>query len=181
MKRREALRYVMMATATAVVLPSCVFNKKKEASVSLKNLPITGDQEETLAQITETLIPETDIVGAKSLGAHLFVLKMVNDCYDPKTQESFMKGLGQVDDITDKKFGKSFGECTVPEREEILKSFDAKEASIPAEALEFYQLTRRHTIQAFMSCEYVMTKIEGYEYLPGRFNGCVDVKTKKAA
>jgi len=183
MKRREMLKGLVVATAAAAMLPSCVFDKKKkEASVAFKNIPVSGDQEETLAAVADTLIPETDIVGAKSLKAHLFVLTMVNDCYNTEARDSFMKGFDALDKFTDKKFNKSFLECDAKQREEILTAIDKAGESLDSKDLkEFYAITKRHTVQAFMSSEYVMKNIEGYEYLPGRFHGCVDLAKQKVA
>jgi hypothetical protein len=169
-----------MATAVAAVMPSCVFDRrKKQASVSLNNLsPVTGDQEETLAAITETILPETEIPGAKSIAAHLFVFKMVDDCYPKEAQDNFIKGLDEVNAFSDERFGKSFIACSPQEREEILKEIDAKKESDSGVLYEFFKITKRHTIQGFMTCEYVMTKIQGYQLVPGRFNGCVEISKK---
>ncbi len=165
-----------MVTASAAILPSCLLDKKKKQTpVSLANFLVTENQQETVAAVSDILIPETDIVGAKSIGAHLFVLKMVDDCYNKQTQDAFLKGIDQLNEISNKQVDKSFVEATSKQREQIIKKIDIKEID-SLELREFYRLTRRHTIQAFMTCEYVMTQINGYELVPGRFNGCVPAK-----
>ena len=53
---------------------------------STNNLPsityLTDNQDALLASIVETIIPETDIPGARSLNVHTFIQKMVKDCYE---------------------------------------------------------------------------------------------------
>jgi hypothetical protein len=41
----------------------------------------------------------------------------------------------------------------------------------------FYQGTRGLTIEAYTTCEYYLTKIRGYKMIPGKFQGCVPLKT----
>ena len=41
----------------------------------------------------------------------------------------------------------------------------------------FYQSTKKLTIQAYTTCEYYMTKIRGYNIIPGKFQGCIPLKT----
>lgn len=174
MKRRIALKRILIATAASAVLPSCLTNKKekKESLVSLNNFSINEDQQATIAAVSDSLIPETDVVGAKSIGAHLFVLKMIDDCYNKKAQDAFVKGINQLNELALKRIDKSFVEGSIREREGLLKEVDARVVNSP-ELHEFFQLTKRHTIQAFMTCEDVMAKIKGFEFVPGRFNGCI--------
>jgi len=79
-------------------LPSCLKESGK-SSIQLKNLDVDYTLENVLADITEIIIPKTDTPGAIDLKLHLFVLKMVDDCYDKKDQKIFMNGLKYVSDL----------------------------------------------------------------------------------
>jgi len=164
-----------MTAAAVAVLPSCVFEKKK-VSIPLKKLQITGDQEEQLAEICDTMIPTTDTPGAKGVGAHLFVLKMMDDCYDQNTRDQFKKGLEKIDQASDQKFGKSFVKCSPEERIQILAGFDKKKTPSLTEDVEFFPLLKQHTIQAYVTSQYVMQDVQGFKLVPGHFYGCVDVQ-----
>jgi gluconate 2-dehydrogenase subunit 3-like protein len=177
MKRRVALKQILIGAAASAILPSCFYNKKEKKSdslVSLSNFSITEEQQQTVAAVCGSLIPETEIVGAEAIAAHLFVLKMVDDCYNKKTQDAFVKGIDQLNEIANKSIGNPFAESPRNEREQLLRKVDTKEINSP-DLLEFFQLTKQHTIQAFMTCEYVMTKIKGFELVPGRFKGCIQL------
>jgi fructoselysine-6-P-deglycase FrlB-like protein len=77
---------VMIAGGSAV-LPSCL-QKESKASVLVKNFAITAEQETTLAEFAETLIPASATPGAKDTYAHLFALRMLDDCYEKEEQEN---------------------------------------------------------------------------------------------
>ena len=180
MKRRLALKQMVLAAAAVAILPSCVFEKKK-VSVALKQLQITGEQEEELGEIVDTMIPTTDTPGAKAVGAHLFVLKMIDDCYDKKTQEAFVKGLDEINIVADKKYGSSFIKCSMPERTEVLASMDKKVIPSLTENVDFFPLLKQLTIQGYLTSQYVMQDVQGFKLIPGHFYGCVDTQKNKAS
>ena len=183
MNRRIALKQLGMITAGAMILPSCVKEVRK-VSIALKNIVITGDQEALLADVVGTIIPTTDLPGASDLKVHEFVLRMVDDCHDAESRQQFVTGLSQLDEVTKKRFDKSFSECSVEERlalfgeleekKEVEKMSDGKENQLPA----FYSIAKRHTIRGYLSSEYIMTNVLVYNMIPGRYNGCIEIKDK---
>src|SRR6218665_1941113 len=112
MERRTAIRHMALLCASAMLLPSCLENKKS-TSLDLKQLTVTAEQEQLLAELVETIIPKTDTPGARELGVHLFVLKMVDDCYAKEEQEKFLSGLQVFE-------GKSFLDNSVAHRISLL-------------------------------------------------------------
>lgn len=175
MKRRAAIRYLLIVTGGCTLLPSCLSESKK-VSISLKNLDINSDQEKLLAEIVDTIIPQTDTPGAKELGVHLFVLKMLDDCYGEEQQNNFVKGLKYLEDNTERSHGRSFVNCTLAQRERILKSIENKEEQYTTEVSEFYKLMKQKTIQGYLNSKYVMTNLIVYELIPGRYDGYFPVK-----
>lgn len=174
MNRRSSLKTLLIISAGAALLPSCLQDEKK-SSVSLKNIKINGKDEELLSDLSETIIPKTDTPGAKDVSAHLFALMMIDDCYAPAEQDKFVKGLKDFEDFTKNKFDKSFLKCSPSEREEILKSIESKK-DVPENVAFFYNSMKRLTIQAFTSSKYYLTKVQVYQLVPGKFYGCVPVK-----
>src|ERR1044071_1554699 len=108
MNRRTAIRHAVLLAAGAALLPSCT-NSDKAASIPLKNLSLTGAQEDMLAALSETIIPKTNnFIGASDLCSHEFVLTMVDDCSSPEEQQQFSRGLKQFEEACEKKWGQSF-------------------------------------------------------------------------
>jgi len=168
MDRRTAIRNVIIIGAGASLFASC----QDKASVALKNIPLTGSQEDLLSALTETIIPSTDFAGAKELESHKFILMMADDCASPDDQNKFMSGMKLFEDECLKKYSSKFIKCTQQQREEFLLSIETGEG-ITEELVSFYQTIKRYTIQSFTTSEAFLTKIRNYSLIPGPFKGCV--------
>lgn len=168
-KRRTAIRNLLIIAGGAMVLPAC-YRQSGKATIALQNLTISEEQENLLAALTESLIPETKTPGAKSLKLHLFVLKMVDDCYSPENQKLFTEGLAGFNDYFKAQSGSSFEEATTAKKEEVLKNIQAIKEKDNA-IKKCYDITKSKTIQGYLNSKYVMTNIVKYELVPGRYNG----------
>lgn len=173
--RRTVIKQFLYASAGIVLIPSCVQENKSKASVLLKNFSITGSEEAMLAELSETIIPKTATPGAKDISAHLFLLKMMDDCRSKEDQEKFLRGLKAFEQASKEKNGKSFTESNAEQRAALLKDLVA-EKDKDNEAAEFFSTVKRYTVQAYTSSEYFLTRVQVYELVPGRYHGCVPVK-----
>ncbi|TKC09569.1 gluconate 2-dehydrogenase subunit 3 family protein [Pedobacter frigoris] len=163
MERRLAIKQVLILAGGMMVLPSCLRESGK-ASIELKNLDIDLDQENILAEITEMIIPKTDTPGAKDLKLHLFVLKMVDDCYEKKDQQIFSKGLEYVCKLEE------------GERKQFVIDANAKKEQLNGDAYNFFNMVKDRTIGGYMNSKYVMSNLVIWELVPGRYNGYFPVK-----
>ena len=136
----------------------------------LKHLTIDHEQELLLAEVAETIIPATDTPGAKALGLHLFVLKMMDDCYDAGDQQNLMKGLDQLDAAAQKSFGNRFMKGSMLQREKLLGGLRAK-SEHPAELIKFYTLTKYITIRGYKYSKYMMTELMPHKMIPDHYDG----------
>lgn len=170
MQRRTLIKQLVFSTGAVLLIPSCMQDTSK-ASILLKKISIGGSQEKLLAELAETIIPATDTPGAKDISAHLFALKMLDDCYKKEDQEKFMKGLKAFEKKTDGKFVK----MPLPEKETLLRELEAKKTG-DADLDYFYSTTKRLTIQAYTTSKFYLTKVQVYQLIPGHFSGCVPVK-----
>jgi hypothetical protein len=171
--RRSAIKQFLILTGGVVLLPRCV-HKEEKASIPLKNIDLNSGQEKLLAEIAGTIIPATDTPGAKDVYAHLFALKMVDDCYDKDKQQQFADGLKEIDGLAERSYGSIFINCTIPQRASILTGIEAKKG-ISKNLIAFYNMMKNLTIQGYMTSKYVMTKLVIYELVPGRFHGTVPI------
>jgi hypothetical protein len=128
MKRRSAIKNLLIIAGGIAILPSCS-QESGGASIQLNNLDIGQKQEDLLAEIAETIIPKTSSPGAKDLKLHLFVLKMVDDCHNKYDQKIFTDGLNTIDQLSKKRFSKSFKEASLAQRTQLLQFLESdKEA-----------------------------------------------------
>jgi len=174
MKRRVAIRNVVLISAGAGLLPSCM--QESSSTIPLKHISITGSQQQMLAQLTEAIIPKTqNFIGANDLKAHEFMLTMIDDCVSPEEQKDFTEGLKDFDKLSLDKFGKAFTSTTPEQKHSLIADIEGKK-NIPENAQKFYGTVKRYTVQSFTSSEKYMLEIRKYKQTPGGdFKGCVAV------
>jgi Gluconate 2-dehydrogenase subunit 3 len=175
LNRRLAIQQLLLIWAGVALLPSCVNNEQK-VSIPLKLIHIEPGDENMLAELAETILPKTSTPGAKDLSAHLFALKMVDDCYTKTNQEKYIQGMKEFETFVLKKSGKPFVENSPAERQAIVAELDGQKPVVDGISF-FYQSTKKLTVQAYTTCEYYLTKIRGYKMIPGNFQGCIPLKT----
>ena len=128
-----------------------------------------------LAELAEIIIPKTDTPGAKDISAHLFALKMVDDCFTKENQEKFMHGMKDFETFASEKSGKPFADSSVQQKEAIVAELDSHKAAGDGISF-FYQSIKKLTTQAYSTSQYYLTNIRGYKMIPGKFQGCVPLK-----
>lgn len=177
--RRAALKNLLLVAAATTLLPSCL-EDAPAGSVSLKKLKITGEQERMLASLTETIIPTTETPGAKDISAHLFVLKMVDDCYTKEEQQTFMEGFKAFEEEVKKKYKNSYDKLEEAQKVEFLTALEAEQAATEPIS-SFYKSAMNLTVLGYTTSEYFMTKVRGYNIIPGKYQGAVKVQKSTSA
>ena len=175
MKRRSAIRNLVVITGGFMLLPSCKSTPGK-SSISLKNFNINADQENLLAEIASSIIPATHIRGAKEVGAHLFVLKMVDDMYEKEVQQNFITGLDYLEMDVKKEFNQSFEKCSEAQKQKVLLDIESKKG-YSKEVLDFFAIMKQRTVEGYLNSKYVMTNVIKYEFIPTqKYDGYYPVK-----
>ncbi|MBG6235598.1 hypothetical protein IWX76_002166 [Pedobacter sp. CAN_A7] len=175
MERRLAIKQILIMAGGMALLPSCLRDSGK-SSILLENIDVDLDQEMLLAEVVETMIPKTTTPGGKELKLHLFVLKMLDDCYEKAEQDAFFKGLSDFQEHTEKQFGNPFSKLATAEREKALLELENKKMTAE-DGQTFYKILKRRTIDGYLNSQYVMTNLSKWELVPGRYNGYFPVKT----
>jgi hypothetical protein len=172
MNRRSAIRYFIIVGAGAVLLPTCKPSPKKISAYN--NITIDEDQEALLASIAETVIPDTNTPGAKGISAHLFALQMLNDCYEQKDRDRFLKGMQQFSEDVQKNYKRSFTECREDERKKIIAAINSQKDPTN-DAAYFYNTLKGLTLEAYTTSKYYLTNVQEYKLVPGKFKSSVPV------
>src|SRR3990170_9055888 len=149
--RRSAIRQIFCISAGALILPSCMQDKSK-SSILLKNLKINAGQEKLIEELTETILPVTSTPGAKDIYAHLFALRMLDDCYKKEDQQRFLSGMEQFIKRSKSEFDTSFQKATPTQRQTLLKKIEADKTAKDNLAY-FYSTTKQLTIQAYTTSQ----------------------------
>ncbi len=108
MNRRDALRNVALlmggalsATTISVISEGCKTSDKKGEL-------FTANQQSTITELADTIIPTTGTPGAKAAGVGPFIAMMIKECYPENVQKIFTDGLDDLDDRSKSKFSNSF-------------------------------------------------------------------------
>ena len=173
MNRRSAIRYFIVVSAGAVLLPTCKPSPKKISAYN--NIPIAEDQQALLAGIAEIIIPDTNAPGAKEVSAHLFALQMLNDCYEQKDRDRFLKGMQQFNKDVKDKYKKSFVECSSDQQKTIVAAVNVQIDDAKEDAYYFYNTLKGLTLEAYTTSKYYLTNVQEYKLVPGKFKSSVPV------
>lgn len=162
--RRTAIRQVMILAGGMALVPS-LLKASGGPSIALRNLVLSGKEENLMASVAEIIIPKTQTPGARDLNLHLFVMKMVDDCYDEGSQQRFLRGL------------KVFSGLDAAALKELVVSVNSGKAVADEDAKYFYRVMKQQTINGYMNSKYVMTNLIVWELVPARYNGYFPVKS----
>lgn len=171
MKRRTAIKNLALAAGSLVSMPTWANNWTKENLLNKQGI-LNFAEQNTLELIIEAIIPESDTLGAKSVGVPVFIDKMLADCYEKPVVDNVKKGLEYVENTAQTTYNKPFSSLLLKEKQDILLAIEKGDNK---ELKDFYSLIKNLTIQGYTTSEYVMTKFLNYEMAPGFYHGCVPV------
>lgn len=199
MDRRELLKLIAVVTGGAVVggewmLSGCKTGAKTDAG-------FTKTQITLLDEIGETILPATDVPGAKAAGIGTFMKVMVTDCYTQAEQDVFLKGIAALEEACKKNQGRSFMECTPQQRHNFLLTLeqeanvfntrreesnksrkaahDKENEKLPwkdqkefaGEPPHYYTMMKQLTLHGYFSSEIGIKQALRYLPVPGKYDG----------
>ena len=135
-----------------------------------------------LGDLSDTIIPATDSPGAKAAGVGDFVIKMVRECTDRKSQNNFIDGLKDLANYAERKCGKPYGQCTVQQQFNILSHFETAGKPISrwigkveskVEGNSFFVTLKNYVVLGYCTSKSGATQALRYDYIPGKYSGVV--------
>ncbi|CAM4240988.1 gluconate 2-dehydrogenase subunit 3 family protein [Cytophagaceae bacterium 50C-KIRBA] len=167
MNRRSALKNLSLVLGTTA-LPNWAYQWNKQSLPAFQ-----GPNSELLGAIVNAIIPETDSPGAKTIGAHLYIERMVKDCMSQEDQQAFQNGLQKLASWANKNYQKAFPLLSSQEQISLLTSL---QNSTQPEENQFFKRLKGLTIASYLSSEYFLTQHRNYTMAPGFYHGCVPVQ-----
>lgn len=171
-----------------------------------KPLFFTADQDATVAELADTIIPTTSTPGAKAAKVNEIIDVILKDCYKEADQKRFVEGLAQTNKLSADAYGKAFVQLDPTQRIEIVKKLeaDAKEQKarmaankanaqnssgqadlqVPKEQVvytPFFTILKDLTLSGYFTSEIGATQALEYVAVPGRYDGCVPLKAGQKA
>jgi hypothetical protein len=183
MTRREAVIRMATAMGLTAIGPRLL---AAAVSASAGNTNFSADELALLDEIGDTIIPATDIPGAKAVGIGAFIAMMVRDCYPPRDQGEFKAGLAEIEKRFSAVHGKRFGEGAAQERTAFLNQLDEEQKAFtkahriephtdgsetPEAPYHYFRMMKDLTILGYFSSELGATKALRFTEVPGGYDG----------
>ncbi|OYU67949.1 MAG: hypothetical protein CFE22_01150 [Cytophagaceae bacterium BCCC1] len=162
MERRNVIKSLGIGILGLGQLPSWANNWNSDG---LEHLEF--ENSEIFSKIVDCLIPETNIPGAKSVGAHLYVEKVIKDCYSEQIQNEVKQTLEILNKESIAKHQKSFEKLDNLQAVDLLKNNTSNKKTV--------EFLKNLTIRSFTSSEFYLTNHKNYQMAPAYFHGCVEI------
>jgi hypothetical protein len=137
---------------------------------------------ELITTLAETIIPATDVPGAKEAAAGDFIIIMVRDCTDRMSMNKFIDGLKDLEQHCQNSYNKSYKQCTEAQQQAVMSLFEEKGSSFRGVigkvqnrylGQSFFATLKKYSVLAYCSSEAGATRGLAYYPVPGSFNGCM--------
>ncbi len=202
------MRVALLAGATAS-LPALADTLEASATRrALTGKPVffTADQDATIAELADTIIPTTKTPGAKAAKVNEIIDIIVKDCYREPEQKAFVEGLAHTNKLSQDAYGKAFAQLDSPQRIDIVKKLEAEakqqradmanakkvqagaaqnDVQLPKEKQKsttpFFVMLKDLTLTGYFTSEIGATQALEYVAVPGRYDGCVPLKPGQKA
>ena len=173
MKRRQAIRQMVVVSSGLALLPSCDFQSGTAAYKTYKNLPLNNSQFKLIEALQAAIFPQGKMPVSDSESPMDYILMRINDCYSMNDIEKYMTGLKDFQEGVKSKFNKSFDKLNIEEQTQVLSERFAEENT--SSAKDFLEMNKRLTVEYFTKSEDYQVNHFGYEFIPSRYSGCVNL------
>ncbi len=134
-----------------------------------------------LDEIGDTIIPVTDVPGAKAVGIGAFITMMVRDCYATNQQAAIQSGIDGLAQRFSAKYGRAFVGAPAAVRTDFLNALDAEQAAYTKGKTKeqpdhWFRVVKELTVIGYFSSEIGCTQAIRFSEVPGGFDGNVPYK-----
>jgi Gluconate 2-dehydrogenase subunit 3 len=180
MNRREAVWRIAVLMGGAMVGSEVLLSGQSLADKQ-PTAPFTDADRALLDEIGETIVPATDIPGAKAVKIGSFMTMMVTDCYNDRQHAAFAAGLTKINDACRAKYGASFMEATPTQRTELANALDAEQRSYnhskgKDDPAHYFRMMKELAVLGYFTSEIGCTQAVKYVEVPGAYHGDVPYK-----
>lgn len=134
-----------------------------------------------LDEIGDTIIPATDVPGAKAVGIGAFITMMVRDCYEADQQTAFQAGVGGLVQRFRVRHGRAFVGAPADTRTAFLNDLDREQQAYTKGKTKdqpdhWFRGVKELTIIGYFSSEIGCTQAIRFTEVPGSYDGNVPYK-----
>lgn len=171
MKRRDAIKTLMLASGGMLTLPAWAISWKADVMASY-NTAFTDYELSIISAIVDTVIPSNGEIGGLSVGVDQFLAGLISRCYEKEFRGTIRANLYDLDDTAKNKYGTSFSVCAKKDKEELFLGMSNNNDKSDE---DFFDFMKSEIIRGFETSEEVMMNYHGFVLMPGFYDGNVDV------
>ena len=182
MKRRKAIARILLIGGGSIAAYSGYklydWNKRPD-------IEYLEQHKKLIVALAETIIPATDSPGAKEAGVDAYIITMLKDCTDRKSQNKFIDGLKELEHYCSSSFNKHYEQCSPQQQQQTLKHFEERGKSYNGIigkvenrffGKSFFATLKNYTAEGYCTSEAGATKGLSYLFIPGKFIGCMPLQ-----
>ena len=172
MNRRELIKNIAIISGglclgSSYLLSGC---RRDDAGTMI----LSPELKNLLAEVAETIIPETETAGAKTTKVAEFISVVFQDIYSEEEQKSFVAALTKINNKAKEKHNTDFAKLTVTQRAKV---FNATKNKDDKGFLAMYQIV----LFAYLTSEQGMQASFRYTPVPGKYIGDIPYKKGEKA
>lgn len=161
MQRRDALKKTALFIGSIAIAPELLAKALADPAPTLARLP--ADRLALLAEMADTILPDTDTPGAKAAKVQDYIAVVVEDCFPPDKRPLFWNGLEAAEKQCIATNGKSFVDCSVAERTAFFTKLQAEQR----DGDSFWRQLKGLTLNGYFTSEIGATQALNYDPIPG--------------
>ena len=183
MNRRKAIQqaaYLLGGAVSASVITGVMSGCQPKGAPDWTPQFLTKEQAATIGEIAETILPETDTPGAKSLHLTEFIDLMLKDVFNGYDQLQFPRELAKFEEECQFFIGKNFVNGTPDERQKFLVLHEKKALANQQKTGEkaLFSKIKELVLVGYFTSEYAITELMDYRPIPQKMEGCIEVPQK---
>lgn len=181
MNRRKAINLILLGSASITSLISYKWLDRLRAT----DVTYLEAKKSLLAELAETIIPQTDTPGARAVKAEEFIIRMLRDCTDARSLSNFITGLQELEAFSLKQYDSSFMACSPAQKTAIMQEFENRSVArwVLLGKIEnkligrpFFTLLKSYTILGFCTSMGGATQALNYLGIPGSYENISPVQ-----
>ena len=177
MNRREAIVRMALMMGGTMVGPR-LFAAALDPKAAATGGNVGAGELALLDEIGDTIIPATDVPGAKAVGIGAFIAMMMRDCYEPLDQANFDGGVRELAENFRLKYGREFVGAPAADRTDFLNAIDASQKNSARNrksdgAAHYFRILKELTVIGYFTSEIGATQALRFTEVPGKWDGDV--------
>lgn len=142
-----------------------------KATTPLATRFFTPEQLQMTGVIADLIIPTTETPGALAVNVHGFMDSYLAECVSKEDQKTFLTGLNNINQVSNKKFKKVFLACNNKQQIQLLTAIEKMDMGFTSDDKGFFKLFKSLTLFGYYTSEIGATQELAYLPIPGGYKG----------